>query len=320
VHTVFDTSTIAASDRVEAWRCATASSLIPTEINSPEPAAFAARLAAVDLGTAQVASLSYTSLSAQRSPRMIRVSDPEYYLIALVRTGEEHVEQHRTRSVIRPGDLMIYDSSQPFKALITSETPPAESVVLQLPKRMLPLSATRVASVSAIPLPGTRGVGRLFAQFLTTVAESHAEYTERDALRLNHTAIDLATAMLAHRLDQDAPPLHSSSHILYLRIIAFIEEHLHRPDLRPATIATAHRISLRYLHRIFQQHHGATLNSHIRIRRITRASGELIDPRLGHLTIASIAARWGFSRPADFSRAFQRQMGISPRDYRTRRQ
>jgi AraC-like DNA-binding protein len=86
--------------------------------------------------------------------------------------------------------------------------------------------------------------------------------------------------------------------------------------LRPATIARAHQISPRYLHRIFQQHHSVSVATHIRTRRLDRARRDLVDRRLDHLTIATIARRWGFSRPADFSRAFQRYTGAPPRDYR----
>ncbi|SHN14939.1 helix-turn-helix transcriptional regulator [Cryptosporangium aurantiacum] len=130
--------------------------------------------------------------------------------------------------------------------------------------------------------------------------------------------MDLTTALLAHHLERENPPLRSPTHTLYLAITAFIEENLHLPGLDPATIAAAHGISLRYLHRIFQQHHHVSVGTHIRTRRLDRARRELADRRLDHLTIATIARRWGFPRPADFSRAFQQHIGIPPRDYRNK--
>jgi AraC-like DNA-binding protein len=181
---------------------------------------------------------------------------------------------------------------------------------------MLPLPGNQVAGLCAVPLPGTEGIGHLLASFLTALADDHTRYTERDALRLEEVAVDLTTAVLAHHLERENPPLRSPTHTLYLRIVAFIEENLHRPELRPATIAAAQRISLRYLHRVFQQHHSVSVATHIRTRRLDRARRDLADPRLDHLTIAAIARRWGFSRPADFSRAFQHHTGTPPRDYR----
>jgi AraC-like DNA-binding protein len=128
--------------------------------------------------------------------------------------------------------------------------------------------------------------------------------------------VDLVTVVLAHHLEQENPPLRSHTGMLYLRIMAFIEQHLHDPDLRPATIAAAHRISPRYLHRVFQQHHPVGVATHIRLCRLDRARRDLADRRLDHLTVAAISRRWGFSDPAEFGRAFRRRTGISPRDYR----
>lgn len=181
---------------------------------------------------------------------------------------------------------------------------------------MLRLPVHQVAGLCANSLRGTEGIGHLLAAFLASLADGDTHCTERDALRLETIAVDLTTAVLAHHLEQENPPLRSPTHTLYLRIIAFIEKNLHYPELRPATIASAHRISPRYLHRIFQQHHPVSAATHIRTRRLDRARRDLADPRLDHLTIATIVHRWGFSRPADFSRAFQRHTGIPPRDCR----
>ena len=91
--TVFDSATIAARDRLDAWREITAAALAPTAIDSPDPEAFTARLRAMPLGAAQVTSLAYTSLTARRSPKEIHRSDPECYQISLIRAGRQGIEQ-----------------------------------------------------------------------------------------------------------------------------------------------------------------------------------------------------------------------------------
>lgn len=317
--TVFDSATIAARDRLEAWRNVTAASLISTVLDIPDPEVFTARLRAMPLGKAQISSMTYTSLFSRRSPREIRRSDPEYVQIALTRAGRQGIEQNNASALLGPGGLVVYDSSMPFEAVVDSGTSAVDMVQLQFPRKLVPLPARQVADLCAVPLPGTEGVGRVLAAFLTAVADGHSCCTARDAQRLETIAVDLTTAVLAHHLDRDNPPLRSHTHVLYLRIIAFVEEHLHHPELRPATIAAAHRISPRYLHRIFQQHHPVSVAAHIRTRRLDRACRDLADPCLDHVTIAAIARRWGFSRPADFSRAFHRHTGIPPRDYRNGR-
>lgn len=101
---------------------------------------------------------------------------------------------------------------------------------------MLPLPAHQVAGLAAVALPGTVGIGYLLAGYLGSLADSCTGFTGRDALRLESITADLVTALLAHHLDRTNPPLRSHTGTLYLRIMAFIDEHLHDPELRPATM------------------------------------------------------------------------------------
>ncbi|MFI0777494.1 helix-turn-helix domain-containing protein [Streptomyces sp. NPDC021212] len=313
---VFDSAALPVRDRAEAWVRTTAQALVTTKLTFPHPGGFRGRLRAMPLGPAQVSEMAYAPLLSQRTPALIRRSDPEQYQLALIRRGHQGIEQNRTRALLGPGELVLYDSSRPFDALVDTGQADSESVVLQFPKRLLPLPERKVARLLAVPLPGTEGVGRLCAQFMTSLADEHLRCTPRDVLRMGHTAVDLATAVLAHHLDDEAAlPARSPQHVLFLRIAAFIDQHLPAADLGPATIASAQRISLRYLHRIFQQH-GTSVSAYIKDRRLDRCRRDLADPHLHHLTIQAIAARWGFPRPAEFSRAFRAAVGMPPSHYR----
>ena len=53
-----------------------------------------------------------------------------------------------------------------------------------------------------------------------------------------------------------------------------------------------------------------------RQRRMDRCRRDLADPGLAARPIAAIAARWGFSSAADFSRAFRAVHGMPPSEYR----
>jgi len=53
-----------------------------------------------------------------------------------------------------------------------------------------------------------------------------------------------------------------------------------------------------------------------RQRRMDRCRRDLADPGLAARPIAAIAARWGFSSAADFSRAFRAAHGMPPSEYR----
>ncbi|MGH3241637.1 MAG: helix-turn-helix domain-containing protein, partial [Spirillospora sp.] len=53
-----------------------------------------------------------------------------------------------------------------------------------------------------------------------------------------------------------------------------------------------------------------------RTQRLERARRDLTDPSQRATPVQAVAARWGFAHASDFSRAFRRAYGMSPRDYR----
>jgi AraC-like DNA-binding protein len=102
---------------------------------------------------------------------------------------------------------------------------------------------------------------------------------------------------------------------LLTQIRAYVRQHLRQPDLRPATIATAHNISLRHLYRLCAQAEFG-LEQWIISQRLEGAREELALPSSRHRSIAMIARRWGFSDPTHFSHRFRAAFGVSPRDWR----
>jgi AraC-like DNA-binding protein len=79
--------------------------------------------------------------------------------------------------------------------------------------------------------------------------------------------------------------------------------------------ATAHHISLRYLHKLFEGQ-PTTASGWIRQRRLERCRRDLLDPALGDRSVGAIAARWGLIDAAHFSRLFRAAYGLPPGEYR----
>ncbi|MFE7532161.1 helix-turn-helix domain-containing protein, partial [Kitasatospora sp. NPDC057542] len=114
---------------------------------------------------------------------------------------------------------------------------------------------------------------------------------------------------------EDAVPPESRRRALVQRVRAFVRTHLHEPDLSPGAVAAAHHISVSYLHRLFEGEE-ETVAAWIRRQRLERARRDLADPALAATPVHVIAARCGFPRAADFSRAFRGAYGLPPRDFR----
>jgi len=142
------------------------------------------------------------------------------------------------------------------------------------------------------------------------------DYGAADGARLGTTLVDLLTAALAARLDrEDEIPSDSRQQALRRRVHAFIEQRLGDPELTPGTIAAAHHVSVRYLYKLFEDRPSGVA-AWIRQRRLERSRRDLLDPALADRPVSAIAARWGLTDPAAFSRLFRAAYGVPPLEYR----
>lgn len=157
----------------------------------------------------------------------------------------------------------------------------------------------------------------LLSRYLQELARHADHYRAADTARLANTTVDLITTVLAHNLDTDDAATTPKNHRreLQSRIHAYIQRHLANPGLTPETVAAAHQISVRYLHQLFRDQ-GLTVAGWIRQSRLERCRRDLTDPQTRSRPIRAIAARWGLTDAAHFSRLFRTTYGMAPSDYR----
>ncbi|MCH6158880.1 helix-turn-helix domain-containing protein [Streptomyces marispadix] len=318
--TVFRGEDLPPAERFDGWRQLVFASHAPTELRTDHADDFDATLRLLELGPVQVSVLTCPSLHSHRTPKLIRQSDPELYHLALAQRGSVAIEQADRQTVLGSGDLTLSTTSRPYLGRLAADQSEAPSgvtlVQALLPRALLPLPADAADRLLAADLPARQGLGALFAQFIARLATDTTRYGPTDASRLGGVALDLAASLVAHHFgaDRELPP-ETHRQTLAVRVHAFIYRHLGDPRLAPDMIAAAHHISSRTLHRIFQSQ-GTTVSMFIREQRLERARRDLADPTLATRPINAIAIRWGFRRPADFTRAFRTAYGMPPREYR----
>ncbi|MCW3815939.1 helix-turn-helix domain-containing protein [Micromonospora sp. DR5-3] len=313
---VFDTRVLPPSDRFGLW-LEVVESVAPALISSPHTASFDAHARSMELGKLRLIDFTYPSLAMARTAKLIRQADPENYQLALTRTGYGAVRQHRQEAVVRGAEFTLLDYSRPFE--VRQDAPPGEtlnSITVNIPHALLPLPSDKVSKLLAGSICGSTGMGALLAQFLRQIARHPEQYTAADADRLSSILLDLIAATLAQQLDaEDALPADVQQHALHVQIKAFIDRNLGDPELSPGTVAAAHHISLRTLHRMFAGEETSVAEL-IRRRRLERCRRDLANPLLRAEPISVIAARWGFPDKAHFSRLFRATYGQPPRAFR----
>jgi AraC-like DNA-binding protein len=160
-------------------------------------------------------------------------------------------------------------------------------------------------------------VGAVVAAFVRELSREIDNCTTADTARLGLPAVDLLSALLAHELEAPAATPEAWRGALFMRIRSFAEARLGDPNLGPEMIAAAHHVSVRLVHKLFQEH-GVTVSRWIRHRRLERCRQDLADPALATRPVRLVAARWGFRSEAHFNRTFRQTYGTPPGEWRTR--
>lgn len=323
--TALTTNELSGAERYEYWESMMSLTQVPAILASDHFDDFQASSHLLDLGSIQVFTQNCPPLAARRTRALIRQSDPEVLQACLTVRGGIGLSQSGRHAQTKAGDLLLWDSSRPFSGSMTAaghggQREEVSTLIMQVPRSALPFHSDTLDRLTLTTMPGRPGAGALFGRYLTDLMEHASMYEEGDAVRLAGATLDLLSAALAQvaRAEGCLPP-ETQQTVLRIRIEEFIQQHLGDPDLTPNTIAAVHRISTRYLHKLFQGQE-ATVAKRIRLGRLNRIHQDLADPRLGARSIGAIAAQWGFLEPRQFSRAFRAVYGLTPREHRSRPQ
>ncbi|MGV9313228.1 AraC-like ligand-binding domain-containing protein [Streptomyces sp. NPDC003691] len=305
---------VARADRPEWFSDMINRTVVPHRMELLDPATFHARSGVLELGRVSVAVHDFGAQRAWRTPELIRRSDPEHYFLGLLTGGGMRVEQDRKETSVVAGDAVLFDTSHPYTAGTTS---PGGSRVLLLgiPRTAVDLPPGRLDTRLAHGFAAREGIGAILRRFLGSLQAHAGKCSPGELESLERSTVHLASALLAQQLDTwDALSADTREEVVLRQVRAYIEHHLDDPGLSPETVAARHHISLRSLYTLFRTEE-ESVAALIRRQRLERCRADLASPRRPQ-PIHVIAARWGFTSDAAFSRTFKAAYGISPRAYR----
>lgn len=192
-----------------------------------------------------------------------------------------------------------YQASEPL-VLVTSTLPVAS----------LPALVRHLEDLPIGPLPHSPLVDAVVL-LLSNLADRLDEPWTFDADYAARGLIDLEVAILSEVIEQR--PAAPGPDRVYSAAVDYIERHLADPDLRPPQIAEALGVSLRYLHRAFDNKE-VTVARHLRTRRLQQVAATLTAAP-GRPSLLGLAARFGFVSQDQLARAFRRQYGVTMTEY-----
>jgi AraC-like DNA-binding protein len=297
------------ANRDDYWRHLVAESVVPMDVWLTDGPGAQDEMVVGTAGAIGVVTSSAGPGAARRTSRHIRRSDPGLYQLFVQVHGIGLARQNGHEVHLAPGDLSLTDLSRPFHCVHPRRT----AILLRFPRTVLPLPERHVAAVTGARIRGDRGIGAIVSGLARQIPR-HLDGT--GGARLGSALLDLLAVAVGTELDRcGAVPPESHRGALLVRIHSFIERHIADPDLTPASIAGAHYISVRYLHKLFRNDQ-TTVAAHIRRRRLERCSSDLTDPAAAHRPVSEIARAWGFGNAAHFNRLFRDAYGMPPGEFR----
>lgn len=190
-----------------------------------------------------------------------------------------------------------------------------ESLILMLPRQELGLHRDNVSELTANSFDAGHGIEAVVVPYLTQLAGNLGLLAGPGGKRLVRTTSDLVGTLLLAQLAPRLSEAQASRAALFEEAREYIRSNLHERSLSPGLIASELFISPRHLRMIFAEY-GETVTGFVRSQRLEAARIELCDPAQAHLTISDIAASFGFSDGAHFTRTFKDRFGSTPSDFR----
>ena len=205
----------------------------------------------------------------------------------------------------RRGDLLLTDPTIPFSGRPRTAHDyrrwmlPRAWIEPHLPSGRRPLSAQ---------FAGSHGINGLVQAYLHALNDA---IDECDSAELPGI-IDNFCRLLALACGGGPGDQRTATRAAKLRQVKdYIALHLSEPDLTPARVAAAMKISVRQLHLLFEPT-GTSFAEHVLGRRLDECRAILESPSSRARSVTDIAYAWGFNSLASFYRTFRQRFGVSP--------
>lgn len=301
-------------DSFGAWKELVSNAFVPLHSEPVKSGRFIGQVSGNTLGHVGIMEVAATAHVVRRTEELVAAGDTAHFKLSLQLSGHGLLLQDGRETLLRPGELAIYDTQRPYTLLFEEDI---KTLVMMFSQDRLGLPVAEIGELTAVSIGPEHQLGRVVNPFLTQLAGMLPNLDGPVGQRIAANAVDLLGTLLAAELHDRTTSSETSGSRQIRRIQTHIEENLSDPELSPGSVAAAHFMSVRSLHKVFVDS-GHTVSEWIRMRRLEQCKRDLSDPFQRDIPVGAIGARWGLPDAAHFSRVFRAAHGCSPTTYRAR--
>ena len=308
----FSTDDIAPPHRLAVWREALFQTQFNVDIEPTSDSPFRGQVTVRNLPGLRHLSGRSSPATYRRSTRRVTRDD----VVLSFGRDVRHVSRpaNGRETMIEAGDAFLAPCGGCASIQVPHE---GEFTSVRLPRVALASNVIRLEDAYCRRIPHDTPALLLLKRYLALLNDEAAALADSS---LEHSVVTHVYDLLAKTLGatRDAAVLADGRGVRAARM-RMIKDHVarHLTDARLSvhTVAARHKVSARYVQRLFDGC-GSTFTEYVMERRLERAHRLLGDPRLCDRTLTAIAFAAGFNDLSHFQRRFRRRYGATPSDLR----
>lgn len=308
----WSTSDVSVRDQFAYWREAVCEAVLNVATENPgEDHAFAGDIACAGYGDLRFAAFTSSPHQVVRRTSHIARSSHTHYLISLQRSGRSRMQQCGQTCELGPGDIGVVDGARPFSVTFPGNV---DRVLAVIPSVLLHGRAPWLRDRPIGLLRRDDGLHDMLRMYIERLAGPECgSVTEAEMLTDN--LCNLAALLTAQGAAEQRASQERISDLD--RMQAFLCRHFSDPELSPQALADHMRVSVRTIHKRFEQAE-TTFGRQLLETRLEACRRALMDPRCSTMTVAQIAFGCGFNDLSHFTKAFRMRFGVPPGRFRNR--
>lgn len=263
----------------------------------------------IGLGDVEFSEVLSNPQIAKRTLEQISKAGENDFLISFQMEKQCVVSQYGREALLLPGSFALYDSTAPYSLSFDEAF---HQFVIKMPREVLARHLIEPEKYAAISMNANSGLGLVLKDFIfSLVGELGSPESEPSELLSENLVNLIALSFSSTVFQNNLAESDCVKEALMRRIRGFITNNLLDPKLNNSRIAESQGISVRYLHKLFQDQ-DESIHEMILNKRLAIAHDLLLGRDETKPTVESVAYHVGFSGAPHFSRAFKVRYGVCP--------